>query len=170
MSSCSHLTQGSGVKHDKKAHDGDDDELHVLITAERQQSLELATVAIEKLLIPVDEAVDTHKWKQLYDLSILNGTNRRHNASWASEQGKYNTGVLVACKICGEVSHPTSDCPLKHHPDIRSRIDEEVDLFLAEVGLAAPASESVDAMVLQLMSSIAPSSAKATPAALTTNY
>lgn len=209
------------TKQDKKWDFGEDDELHVLITADREDQvrclscycfgislfgggggggvvvvvvcfvvllafsltlipslqLEAATKAVERLLVPVDEEKNEHKKNQLRQLAVFNGTLRDHN--WAVQQGKFNTGMEVACKICGEVSHPTSDCPLKNQPGVKSKIDKEYENFMAEIGEApkkepgdASGATGADAAYEEFMASLGgapppppPSAQPATPAA-----
>jgi splicing factor 1 len=95
--------------------DGQDDELHVLITAESEEQVEAAQKLVMPLLQPIDDALNTHKQNQLQTLAKLNGTEKDPLKSheWFNEQmsGKtYNANVK--CAICGE-PHATRDCPLK---------------------------------------------------------
>ena len=41
----------------------------------------------------------------------------------------------IACAHCGEMSHPSTDCPLKNQPGFKNRnIDREYDAFLSAIG------------------------------------
>lgn len=43
------------------------------------------------------------------------------------------TSPDVYCKHCGEISHPTYDCPLKDQPVNKQVIDEEYHSFMNEI-------------------------------------
>lgn len=48
----------------------------------------------------------------------------------------------MQCGLCGETSHPSSDCPLRGKniaPAHKAKIDAEYEAFLAEIGEDAPA-------------------------------
>eukprot|EP01097_Dermamoeba_algensis_P000464 TRINITY_DN1159_c0_g1_i1.p1 TRINITY_DN1159_c0_g1~~TRINITY_DN1159_c0_g1_i1.p1 ORF type:complete len:434 (-),score=117.64 TRINITY_DN1159_c0_g1_i1:731-1999(-) len=125
--------RGKGsIKEGKKSEKpipGEDEDLHVLITGDTDDQLARASVLIEKLLIPVDEKMNEHKMKQLEKLAELNGTLKERK--WTAPSG----GSLgISCSICGEVSHPTSDCPMKGKPGVRNKLDQEYEMFLSEIG------------------------------------
>lgn len=105
---------------------------------------------IEKLLVPVDDANDPIKKEQLEYLARLNGT---HKTSVTSEFGKFETGVHVSCQVCGQVSHPSSDCSLRHRSDIQACLDLEVDRFMKEI---ADDKINTDALIMEFMSSLPP--------------
>ena len=101
--------------------DGQDDELHVLITAESEEQVEAAQKLVMPLLQPIDDALNTHKQNQLKTLVKQPGTEKDPLKSheWFNEQmsGKtYNANVK--CAICGE-PHATRDCPSRRRPQGR---------------------------------------------------
>eukprot|EP00008_Paramoeba_atlantica_P013148 CAMPEP_0201477118 /NCGR_PEP_ID=MMETSP0151_2-20130828/2218_1 /ASSEMBLY_ACC=CAM_ASM_000257 /TAXON_ID=200890 /ORGANISM="Paramoeba atlantica, Strain 621/1 / CCAP 1560/9" /LENGTH=395 /DNA_ID=CAMNT_0047857739 /DNA_START=1277 /DNA_END=2460 /DNA_ORIENTATION=+ len=111
----------------------DEDELHVLITGETNEQIKRATILIEKLLIPVEEGQNEHKRNQLRELAKINGTLREN--FWEHEKTMGFSGPQVACAHCGELSHPSADCPFKNQPGFVNRnIDKEYDAFLAAIG------------------------------------
>ena len=67
----------------------DDDELHVHITGETDENLEMACKLVEELLTPVDDDKNEHKQKQLKELALINGTLREEDY----------------CQVCGEKGH-----------------------------------------------------------------
>lgn len=69
---CINKWQQLGRK-DGKQNDGEDEELHVLITADNRDSLDKAAHMVEQLLIPINEEQNKHKQDQLRELAIING-------------------------------------------------------------------------------------------------
>jgi len=129
--------RGKGSAKDGKVGtygEGDDDELHVLITGDTDQSIRRAGRKIKKLLTPIDEGSNEHKRLQLKKLAEINGTLRDSafeplSRTWDSAD--------VYCKHCGEISHPTSDCPMKNAPIDRHYVDTEYESFMAEIGVSS---------------------------------
>jgi len=73
-----------------------------------------------------------HKRAQLRKLAEINGTLRDNmwqntSRTWASAD--------VYCKYCGEISHPTVDCPLKGKQVDKEKIEAEYSNFLQEIGV-----------------------------------
>lgn len=89
----------------------DDDDLHVLVTCDTEEGLDRAAQMVRELLVPVEEGRNEHKKQQLRELAMINGT-LRDNSTWNISQRTWDA-ANVKCEICGEVSHPTQDCPLK---------------------------------------------------------
>lgn len=143
--------RGRGAKKDGKrvaegqTMDGNDDDLHVLITADNKIDLEKATKMIHKLLVPIDDSKNMHKAQQLRELAVLNGTNRNDVACRAcgeaghriyqcpSRTGPAWTPANVRCGVCGDRSHPTSDCPSgqKTGGMRQAKVDHEYNNFMA---------------------------------------
>lgn len=69
------IKEGKG-RRDGKINPGEDDELHVYISADTDESLEMARKMVEQLLTPIDEADNEHKRQQLRELASINGTLR----------------------------------------------------------------------------------------------
>jgi len=95
-----------------------DDEMHVLITAETQDSLNKATEVVQKLLVPVEDDNNEYKKAQLKELALMNGTMRDEPVGGALallDKGPALNFIKpdVVCSICGDGSHPTRDCPMK---------------------------------------------------------
>ncbi|KAK4363480.1 hypothetical protein RND71_018721 [Anisodus tanguticus] len=84
-----------------KPDPAENEDLHVLVEAENQESLDAAAGMVEKLLQPVDEVLNEHKRQQLKELAALNGTIRDEefcsNPPWSSNN---NAGGV------GATSHP----------------------------------------------------------------
>lgn len=75
-----------------------DDELHVLIQGDTQESVDKAAEMIEKLLKPTDKnAIEEHKIKQLRELAKINGT----------------LPECDICSLCGLKGHNQYECPDK---------------------------------------------------------
>eukprot|EP01125_Pyxidicula_operculata_P010285 TRINITY_DN338_c0_g1_i1.p1 TRINITY_DN338_c0_g1~~TRINITY_DN338_c0_g1_i1.p1 ORF type:complete len:201 (+),score=57.74 TRINITY_DN338_c0_g1_i1:1166-1768(+) len=86
---------------------------------------------VKKLLVPVEEGKNQHKFEQLRKLAEINGTLRDANA-WQPRTWK---STDVYCKHCGEISHPTADCPLKKKPVDMAAIDRDYEKFMSEIGV-----------------------------------
>ncbi|KAL7001710.1 Splicing factor 1 [Sarracenia purpurea var. burkii] len=138
------LQQKKDLKHDPS----ENEDLHVLVEAETQESLDAAASMLEKLLHPVDEVLNEHKRQQLRELAALNGTIRDEEyCRLCGEQGhrqfacpsRFSTFKSdVLCKICGDGGHPTIDCPVKGTTG--KKMDDEYQNFLAELGGTVPDS------------------------------
>ncbi|CAI9102335.1 OLC1v1000588C1 [Oldenlandia corymbosa var. corymbosa] len=135
-------------KRDLKPDPSENEDLHVLVEAETQESLEAAAAMVQKLLLPVDEVLNEHKRQQLRELAALNGTIRdeefcrlcgepgHRQYACPSKTSTFKSDVL--CKICGDGGHPTIDCPVKNTTG--KKMDDEYQNFLAELGGTAPES------------------------------
>ncbi|KAK6936465.1 RNA recognition motif domain [Dillenia turbinata] len=87
------LLRGKGST--KKPSKVDEDDLHVLIEADNQTSLDDAVAMVKKLLIPVDTELNDHKRAQLREIAKLNGSYRDESA----------------CTVCSEQGHWYYACP-----------------------------------------------------------
>ncbi|XP_019704821.1 splicing factor-like protein 1 [Elaeis guineensis] len=134
-------------KRDLKPDPSENEDLHVLVEAETQESLDAAAAMVEKLLTPVDEVLNEHKRQQLRELAALNGTIRDDefcrlcgepgHRQYACPARTTTFKSDVQCKICGDGGHPTIDCPMKGSG---KKMDDEYQNFLAELGGTAPES------------------------------
>jgi len=128
-----------GKKKDKNQNPDDNESLHVLLTADTEAQLEKATKMITDLLVPVEEGKNEHKRQQLRELALINGT-LRDNAWMQPNSERTWEPAKVKCQICGEVSHPTSDCPMKGKSftalpeEKQQELNTEYDKFLQEIG------------------------------------
>ncbi|GMH29677.1 hypothetical protein Nepgr_031520 [Nepenthes gracilis] len=135
-------------KRDFKMDNSENEDLHVLVEAETQESLDEAAGMVEKLLQPVDEVLNEHKRQQLRELAALNGTIRdeeycrlcgepgHRQYACPSRTTTFKSDVL--CNICGDGGHPTIDCPVKGTTG--KKMDDEYLNFLAELGGTVPDS------------------------------
>jgi len=124
------LIRGKGsVKEGRSNNQENDDDLHVLITADTRSQLRKTARMVKKILVPVEESKNKHKIEQLRELARINGTLRENN-EWQPRTWK---SADVYCKHCGELSHPTSDCPLKGKPIDKAVIDQEYNNFMKEI-------------------------------------
>ena len=127
-SGCKIVIRGRGSSKDGKAmkkqpDDSDNDDIHVLITGDSQERVDSTAAIVEKLLIPIDEALNEHKSKQLRELALINGTlrddvvcrvcgQRGHKLFECPERvGAAWKPADVRCDWCGETTHISSDCP-----------------------------------------------------------
>jgi len=108
----------------------DDDDLHILITADTDEAILKASKMVKKLLVPVEEGKNDHKRRQLRKLAEYNGTLRDN--AWQPTSFTWRSPD-VYCKHCGEISHPTYDCPLKGLPVNKQVIDKEYQDFMNDI-------------------------------------
>jgi len=121
---------------------GEDEPLHVLLTADSEEQLDRAGKMITELLVPMEEGKNEHKRQQLRELAIMNGTLR--DTTWMQPTSEMSfEPANVKCAICGEVSHPTSDCSMRGSA-IPTALNSEYDKFLTEIGEAPPPSQIVE--------------------------
>jgi len=131
------IKEGKSKKDSSQPNPGDDDKLHVLITADNDVQLEKAARMIQDLLVPVEEGKNEHKKKQLIELALINGTLR--DRMWANPlEGQTWERANVKCEICGDASHPTADCAFKGKdvplpPAKKEAMASEYDKFLSEI-------------------------------------
>jgi len=133
--------RGKGSMKDGKKNPFDDEPLQVLIQGDNDVQIERASKLVHSLLVPVDETRNEHKRKQLRELAAINGTLK--DKLWMttvneSEEFSFDR-ASVKCKICGEVSHPTMDCPLKSKGTAilnneSKELDDEYEKFLVDIG------------------------------------
>ncbi|KAF8413136.1 hypothetical protein HHK36_001112 [Tetracentron sinense] len=125
----------------QKPDPSDNEDLHVLVEADNQKSLDAAVGMVEKLLIPVDERMNQHKLAQLKELAELKGTLRdenlckvygEHGQKYPCPSLKTTFKVDVACDTCGGSSHSTANCPLTASAP-GSNVDFEGHNFLADL-------------------------------------
>ncbi|KAE8694503.1 DNA binding protein, putative isoform 1 [Hibiscus syriacus] len=137
-------------KGNMKPDPSENDDLHVLVEAETQDSLDAAVVMLEKLLHPVDDGLNEHKRQQLRELASLNGSIRDEeycrlcggagHRQYACPSGTSTFKSDVLCKICGDGGHPTIDCPVKGTTG--KKMDDEYQNFLVVLGGTVPDSAS----------------------------
>lgn len=124
--------KGSTKEGKGRLNGSEDEDLHVLITADTTEALQEAEKRIRKLLIPIEEGKNEHKRQQLRKLAEINGTLRDHLIETEKEIRTW-VAPEVLCKFCGEVSHPSSDCPQRGQRPQMS-VEEEYVEFLASIG------------------------------------
>ncbi|KAF0719137.1 Aste57867_1251 [Aphanomyces stellatus] len=133
----------------KKLTSDDHEDLHVLITGDREEDIERAAVEVARLLEPVDDTNNSHKQKQLRELALINGTLRdddychicgeKGHRQWeCPNREKTFKPVEVRCSICGDTSHPTSDCTQKGDAQEKAIIDKEYLSFMEQLGESKP--------------------------------
>ena len=100
----------------------DNEDLHVRIEADNQDSLDAAVRMVEKLLIPTDQGTKAHKQAQLVELGELNGKKNKNmcrccfdegHPHYACPQLQSTFETWLACNVCGSTNHATPSCPLK---------------------------------------------------------
>ncbi|KAG2788784.1 hypothetical protein PC129_g4211 [Phytophthora cactorum] len=134
----------------KKMNADENDDLHVLITGDREDDIDRAAKEVQSLLVPVDDTRNSHKQKQLRELALINGTLRdddychicgeKGHRQWeCPNRDAHRTfkAVNVKCAICGDSSHPTRDCTQKKKSaEENAAIDKEYQQFMQQLGEA----------------------------------
>lgn len=149
------VKEGSRGRNTKTVEAAEAEALHVVITGETRENVDLAVKKVEELLQVKDDTDNVHKQDQLRELALINGTLREDEfCSNCGEKGhrQYecphrNRGTSqlsaqIRCSICGELSHPTRDCPLKQGSGGGGEIDTQYQSFMAELDGGGKASSS----------------------------
>lgn len=153
--------KGSHKEGRAKRHADDDDEMHVLVTADNEDDLKVGVDVISKLLVPIeDDEANEWKQKQLRELALINGTLRDDEyCQFCGEKGhrqfecpkrvaQMSAKPQIRCSICGDASHITSDCPVKGRGGAggpaHSDLDREYQNFMAELGEGSAPPPSSD--------------------------
>jgi splicing factor 1 len=121
---------GKGRK-DGKPNPGEEDDLHVLITADTKEQLDRATEMVKKLLVPVEEGKNDLKREQLRELARIHGTLRDDDSSRA----KVDTNVPLYEKLKQYGSaHEQESNQQGIKSDESISYDHKLQSFLSEVG------------------------------------
>ena len=92
---CKIVIRGKGSSKEGKGRtsgrpdESENDETHVLVTGDDKAKVDSAATMVEKLMVPVDDATNEHKTKQLRELALINGTLRDD----------------IVCRVCGQRGH-----------------------------------------------------------------
>lgn len=137
-----------------------DEDLHLLIVSEAEENLVKAEQLLTPYMTPMEDSHNTIKQEQLKQLAIMNGTYIERNQQFF-EHKSYVTNVY--CKHCGEISHPSSDCPFKNKQlteTEKKTFDDEYTRLMASIGggdmaASAPQHTEMDDVYNQLMADIA---------------
>ncbi|TDH65766.1 hypothetical protein CCR75_006514 [Bremia lactucae] len=138
----------------KKMIADENDDLHVLITGDREDEIERAAKEVQSLLVPVDDTQNSHKQKQLRELALINGTLRdvdychicgeKGHRQWECpnrDAQRTFKAADIKCAICGDSSHPARDCTQKQKSaEEKAAIDKEYQQFMQQLGETPVAS------------------------------
>lgn len=118
-------------------------------------AVDAATDMVTQMLVVIDDEKNVHKQQQLRELALLNGTLKDDEfCEICAEKGhrafacpkrfamRKNTPA-IKCAICGDTSHPTSDCTRKQATVAENReLDSEYQSFMAELDGKKPEGRS----------------------------
>jgi splicing factor 1 len=148
------IKEGSKGRSSQNETSTENEDLHVVITGDTDESVDMAVKMVEELLRPIDDDKNDHKQKQLRELALINGTLRDeefcpacgekgHRQFECPHRAKTFKTSGVKCSICGDLSHPTRDCPMKKDdPTNASALESEYNSFIAELdGRSAKSSD-----------------------------
>uniref|UniRef100_A0A7S3QBF5 Branchpoint-bridging protein n=1 Tax=Chaetoceros debilis TaxID=122233 RepID=A0A7S3QBF5_9STRA len=120
------VKEGARGRRDGKIMEGDNEPLHVVVTGDNQDNVNLAAKMVQDMLVVIDDDKNIHKQAQLRELALLNGTlkedeycslcaEKGHRAFECPKRFSMNKpgAIEVRCAICGDTSHPTRDCKMK---------------------------------------------------------
>ena len=143
--------------------EGEDEDLHVLITGDTQELVDRAVQIVQDMLVVIDDDKNEHKQKQLRDLAIMNGTLKEDEyCTLCAQKGhrafacptrfnsyKNNTGIQIKCAHCGDGSHVTRDCPVARAGGGASKevLDSAYASFMDELNGKAPAPAGATGLV-----------------------
>jgi splicing factor 1 len=109
-------------------------------------AVDAASDMIEQMLIVIDDEKNVHKQQQLRELALLNGTlkdeefcdicgEKGHRAFACPKRFAMRKNMpALKCAICGDTSHPTSDCTRVPGSEVQSKeLDSEYQSFMAEL-------------------------------------
>lgn len=118
---CKVAIRGKGSVKDGRARGPlqpeDQEPLHVVISADgldASQRIEECKKKILDIITPRQDEDNDHKQAQLRELAKLNGTFREPDREFrlTGRRPEGQSGQQgVSCTVCGDPSHPTSDCP-----------------------------------------------------------
>jgi splicing factor 1 len=146
------VKEGARGRRDGKVMDGDNEPLHVIVSGDNQKAVDAASDMVEQLLVVIDDEKNVHKQQQLRELALLNGTlkddefceicaEKGHRAFACPKRFAMRKPVAtIKCAICGDTSHPTSDCTQKPGTVENKELDSEYQSFMAELDGKKPAA------------------------------
>uniref|UniRef100_A0A7S3L3Q7 Branchpoint-bridging protein n=1 Tax=Amphora coffeiformis TaxID=265554 RepID=A0A7S3L3Q7_9STRA len=155
------VKEGARGRRDGKIMEGDNEPLHVVVSGDNQRAVDAATDMVTQMLVVIDDEKNVHKQQQLRELALLNGTLKDDEfCEICAEKGhrafacpkrfamRKNTPA-IKCAICGDTSHPTSDCTRKQATVAENKeLDSEYQSFMAELDgkkpEAKPSSSPMD--------------------------
>jgi len=165
------VKEGARGRRDGKPMEGENEDLHVVVTGDTQDDVDAAAAMVEQMLVVIDDDKNEHKQAQLRELALLNGTLKEDDyCQFCAEKGHrsfecprrfaVNAGrggaSVVKCAICGDTSHPTRDCTQKG--DLVQKDEKQLDSaymsFMAEL-------DGKDAAAVQAASAAAAASSAA---------
>lgn len=130
------------AKKENKPDPSENEELHVLITAETDEALEKAAAMVEKLLVPIDEEMNDHKKQQLRELASLNGTLRDYEV-WEQYKQEQQGGDIY--KLPEKVKEAADAQYIKDMvamqtatPEEAGKMENEYKSFIQELGGDVP--------------------------------
>ncbi|RVW27063.1 Splicing factor-like protein 1 [Vitis vinifera] len=113
--------KGYSLKTPRRTKASDNEDLHVRIEADNQNSFDAAVRMVEKLLIPIDRGINAHQQAQLVELGKLNGERNKNMCRCCYDEGHPHYACphlqstfqsSLSCDICGSNNHATPSCPL----------------------------------------------------------
>lgn len=165
------VKEGARGRRDGKPLEGEDEPLHVLITGESQESVDVAAKMIEEMLVVIDDDKNIHKQQQLRELALLNGTlledqycplcaEKGHRAfECPTRFSTKSSAVKIKCLYCGETSHASRDCKqkdgAKNEQNEQKDLDSDYLAFMNELdGKPADAAEAISPPTRSLVTTI----------------
>uniref|UniRef100_A0A7S1BE61 Branchpoint-bridging protein n=2 Tax=Corethron hystrix TaxID=216773 RepID=A0A7S1BE61_9STRA len=159
------VKEGARGRRDGKPMEGENEDLHVVVTGETQADVDKAAGLVQEMLVVIDDDKNEHKQAQLRELALLNGTLKEDDyCQFCAERGHRafecpkrfaaasagRAAAQVRCAICGDTSHPTRDCTQsKCIVKDEKQLDSAYQSFMAELdgkdGAEAAASASAAA-------------------------
>ncbi|OZJ04483.1 hypothetical protein BZG36_02673 [Bifiguratus adelaidae] len=156
------VKEGKSNRMDSSSNQGQEEDLHCLVTADSEEKVKKAVKMIEKIIetaASVPEGQNDLKRNQLRELAALNGTLRDDENQTCSNCGalghrryecpeQQNFTNTLTCRICGSAGHTARDCLQRNDPEAMARaserdqqLDSEYSNLMAELGESVPNDE-----------------------------
>eukprot|EP00879_Flechtneria_rotunda_P016793 GHRR01017577.1.p1 GENE.GHRR01017577.1~~GHRR01017577.1.p1 ORF type:complete len:505 (+),score=142.42 GHRR01017577.1:148-1662(+) len=131
---------------DSKPDPSENEELHVLVTADDDDSADKAAEMVRKLLTPMDDLHNEHKQLQLRELAAINGTLRDHElieqqkaieGTGEGDDGIYRLPGHLRDQVAAQYRRDVE----RVHGEEAGRFDDEYKSFIQELGGEPPMAD-----------------------------
>ena len=149
-----HIRGRGSVKHGKGSTDGEEEDMHCIVTADNDRSIKHCIKLINEVVATAASTPETqndHKRSQLRELAVLNGTLRDDENQVCQNCGEKghrkfecphdrNWTTYIVCHKCGQSGHVARDCfsapqnTGEMMDPATSHVDTEYATLMAELG------------------------------------
>ena len=149
-----HIRGRGSVKHGKGSTEGEEEDMHCIVTADSERSIKLCIKLINEVVATAASTPETqndHKRSQLRELAVLNGTLRDDENQVCQNCGERghrkfecpherNWTTYTVCHRCGQSGHLARDCFSAPRAAgdgmdaVGNQVDTEYATLMAELG------------------------------------